>query len=329
MTNHHDDLRVAPDPSRAEELRQRLHARLASRALGEPHGPDERRTASIPTADTDPDGEGDLIMLDTDDRPTAHTPTPGRRSPGRWLLVAAVVAVVAVAGALLVAADDDDETQVPATATPTTAPARDVMSVPEFASLEPGTYFIDADGDDATALRVTYEVADAGWSQWLGAVKFRDDGHVALSITTIDNLVRHGCTDHQMADPAVGPTVDDLATALSQLAPFVVTSPPADVTMFGYSGKHLQLTVPDLRVTGSGDNRQFADCTSGNLNSWAGGNIDGSFFGYNADPGATEDYWILDVDGTRVVVITLEIPGAPAEDRAELQAIFDSISIEP
>ena len=32
---------------------------------------------------------------------------------------------------------------------------------------------------------------------------------------------------------------------------------------------------------------------------------------------------------TRLVLITLEIPGSPAQDRAELQAMFDSISIEP
>ena len=50
----------------------------------------------------------------------------------------------------------------------------------------------------------------------IGAVKFGDnDGHVAVSITTVVNLARHGCRDHLSADPPVGPTVDDLATALS------------------------------------------------------------------------------------------------------------------
>jgi hypothetical protein len=332
MTNHHDELRVAPDPARAEELRQRLHARLASGSPAEPLVPTERAVASIPSADTDPDDrEGDLIMLETEDRPIGHEPPrPGRRSPSSWLLVAAAVAVLAVVGAVLVAAaGDDDETQVPATDTTAPAPAQDIADLPEFSELEPGPYFIDPDGDDATPLRVTYDVAAEGWSQWPGAVKFQDDGHVALSIMAIDNLVRHGCTDHRLADPAVGPSVDDLAIALSQLAPFEVTSPPSDVTMFGYEGKHLQLTVPDLPVTGSGETREFAGCTDGNLNSWSGENHDGAFYGYNADPGTTEDYWILDVDGTRLVFITLEIPGSPAQDREELQAIFDSISIEP
>jgi hypothetical protein len=54
--------------------------------------------------------------------------------------------------------------------------------------------------------------------------------------------------------------VEELATALADLAPFRVTSPPEDVTTYGYSGKHLELTVPDLPVEGSGDHRRFPGC---------------------------------------------------------------------
>lgn len=58
-----------------------------------------------------------------------------------------------------------------------------------------------------------YEIAAEGWSTWVGAVKFgEDEGHVAVSITTVTNLVSDGCSDHSHADPPVGPTVDDLAT---------------------------------------------------------------------------------------------------------------------
>ena len=55
-----------------------------------------------------------------------------------------------------------------------------------------------------------------------------------LSITTVTNLATDGCLDPTPLDPPVGPTVDDLATALSQLAPFEVTAPPTDVTLVGY-----------------------------------------------------------------------------------------------
>ncbi len=131
----------------------------------------------------------------------------------------------------------------------------------DFPPLEPGTYSIDPDADPSTPLRVVYEVPVEGWSSWIGAAKFSDDGQVGttpisamlVSITSVTNLVRHGCRDHSPADPPVGPSADDLATALADLAPFRVTSPPKDVTIYGYSGKHLELTVPDMPFEVRGD----------------------------------------------------------------------------
>ena len=115
----------------------------------------------------------------------------------------------------------------PAPSEPSPTPTvQDIMELAPFAPLEPGTYFIDPDGDPSTPLRVVYEVAAEGWSQWIGAATFADDGHVGVSITTVTNLVRHGCRDHSWADPPVGPSVGDLAAALADLAPFRVTSPP-------------------------------------------------------------------------------------------------------
>ena len=62
---------------------------------------------------------------------------------------------------------------------------------------------------------------------WIGAGRFNDDnGHVSVSITTVVNLVADGCVDHSWADTPVGPSVDDLAAALTDLAPFQVTSEP-------------------------------------------------------------------------------------------------------
>jgi hypothetical protein len=186
-----------------------------------------------------------------------------------------------------------------------TPTVQDIMELPYFSPLEPGTYFIDPDLDPSTPLRVVYEVPFEGWSMWIGAAKSSDDGHVGVSITTVTNLVRHGCRDHSWADPPVGPSVDDLAAALADLAPFRVTSPPKDVTIYGYSGKHLELTVPDLPVEGEGDDRRFTECVGGNLKSWVAA-IDttpgDAFYGYNGEPGRTEEFWILDIEGTRLMI---------------------------
>jgi hypothetical protein len=213
-----------------------------------------------------------------------------------------------------------------ASATPS---ALDVMELELEGSLEPGTYRIDPDRDPSTPLTVEYEVAAEGWSQWIGAAKFTEQGQVAVSITTVENLVRNGCHDHSPADPAVGPSVDDLATALADLAPFRVTSSPEGVTVYGYRGKYLELTVPDLPVAGD----HFSGCTDGKLQSWMSPNLgtppgENAFWGYNAEPGHTEGFWILDVDGTRLVIEANWSPTSPPSDLAEMHAILDSIRIE-
>lgn len=217
----------------------------------------------------------------------------------------------------------------PAPSEPSPTPTvQDIMELAPFAPLDPGTYFIDPDLDPSTPLRVVYEVPVDGWSQWIGATKYADDGHVGVSITTVTNLVRHGCRDHDPADPPVGPSVDDLATALTDLAPFQVTSPPADITIYGYRGKYLELTVPDLSVEGRGDDRRFTGCVGGSLEGWIGEPWFGAFYGYTG-PGYTEEFRILDVDGTRLMIVAERSPGSPRKDLAEQRAILDSIQIEP
>jgi hypothetical protein len=208
---------------------------------------------------------------------------------------------------------------------------QDIIELEPFAPLEPGTYFIDPDLDPSTPLRVVYEVPFEGWSMWIGATKSSDDGHVMVSITTVTNLVRQGCRDHSWADPRVGPSVDDLAAALADLTPFRVTSPPKDVTIYGYRGKYLELTVPNLPVEGVGDDHHFAGCEEGTLKSWVAA-IDtepgDAFYGYNGEPGRTEEFWILDVDGTRLMIEANWSPASPRKDVAETRAILDSIRIE-
>jgi hypothetical protein len=254
-----------------------------------------------------------------------------RTHHGRSLVLAALLAL----GACAPGREAADPT-IPSPTAPgdpsLTPTVQDIMELPDFSPLEPGTYLIDPDLDPSTPLRVVYEVPVEGWSQWIGAAKFSDGGHVGVSITTVTNLVRHGCRDHSWADPPVGPTVDDLAVALAHLAPFRVTSPPEDVTIYGYSGTHLELTVPDLPVEREGDDRRFTGCVGGNLKSWVAA-IDtepgDAFYGYNGEPGRSEEFWILDVDGTRLMIEANWSPASPRKDVAEMRAILGSIRIQP
>ena len=146
------------------------------------------------------------------------------------------------------------------------------------------------------------------------------------------NLVRHGCTDHARADPPVGPAVTDLATALADLAPFKVTAPPSDITLAGYRGKRVELTVPDLAVEGKGDERRFTQCVGGRLKSWVDPlsqpHEEDAFYGYTG-PGYIEEFWILDVQGSRLVIAAGRSPDSPPAHTAEMRAILDSIRIAP
>jgi hypothetical protein len=53
-----------------------------------------------------------------------------------------------------------------------------------------------------------------------------------------------------------------------------------------------------------------------------------AYYSYTG-PGYVEEFWILDVEGTRLMIASEQSPGSPQDDLAELQAILDSIRIEP
>lgn len=220
-------------------------------------------------------------------------------------------------------------------ASPTTVvdqEVQDMWDLPLLQPVEPGIYFMDPDLDPSTPLRVVYDVSFEGWSQWAGTYKVgEDDGHVGVTITTVDNLVTDACIDHNHADPPIGPSVEDLVNAMSELTPLEVTLAPEEVTAYGYDGIHLEWTVPDLPVEPSGGGVRFSDCHGGELRSWVAPfdtPPDDAFYGYTG-PGYTEEFWILDVDGTRLMIAAERSAGSPQQDLDEQQAILDSIRIEP
>ncbi|MCD6022992.1 MAG: hypothetical protein K0R20_2702 [Actinomycetia bacterium] len=248
---------------------------------------------------------------------------------GRFLLVLCLGIAMAAVGC----ASGEPTTPPPvAPSDPSPTPtAQDVMELENFAPLEPGTFVIDPDADPSTPVRVVYEVRAEGWSEWIGAAKFSQDGHVGVSITTVTNVVRHGCRDHRWVEPPVGPSVDDLAAALTDLAPFRVTSPVEDVSIYGYRGTYLELTVPNLPVEREADTVRFTGCVEENLKSWVAP-IDtepgDAFYGYTG-PGYTEEFWILDVEGTRLMIAAGRSPDSPPQDVQEMRAILGSIRIAP
>jgi len=184
-----------------------------------------------------------------------------------------------------------------------------------------------------TPVRILYTVPAAGWSAFLGPYNDVVDGEelqrVTVNFADIRNLTVDACADQVPLDPAVGPTVDNLASALATLPPFEVVSPPSDVTAFGYSGKHLEITVPaHLPWQSGGSTPLFTDCDGRVLETWIAPPLSFAYYGYTA-PGDIEEFWILDVEGRRIAISALRSANASAEMLAEQQAILESIVIQP
>ncbi len=202
---------------------------------------------------------------------------------------------------------------------PGTVPS--VFSVPgDFAELDETTYWVDPDFDTCTPLQAFFTIPAPGWLAWTGTFKNdAEDRHVGISIVTVTNLVVDGCSNHGLAVPPVGPGVDDLATALAELRPFVVRSGPSDVTVDGYDGKYLEVQLPETT--------DLSTCVDGEVISWDAAVLSYPFHGYFV--GLIEEFWILDVEGSRLAVIANRSPDSPRADVAEMRAILDSIEIEP
>ena len=183
--------------------------------------------------------------------------------------------------------------------------------------LEAGTYVTTPFPDDSMRFTLTFPV---GWRAFTDFAFLPVDPRgseapdgMAFGFFKIGGLYADPCFSGGAADVEVGTTVDDLASAFVDQTAYEVTG-PTDVTLAGYSGKRVDLALPDDLGTSS--------CGYEDFTLWPGSP-------YSQGPGNLWHVSMLDVDGTPVVVMTNDFEGTPAEDRAELQAILDSLRIEP
>jgi hypothetical protein len=166
------------------------------------------------------------------------------------------------------------------------------------------------------AILVTITVPD-GWAGILGTIVLADKGNdpgvgAGLLVGRGGWLLSDPCTKAMHAVPpdiAVGPSVDDFANALAD-HPLLDVTDPVDVTLAGYSGKYVDLQVPaDISMC-----EVYRPFDPGL---------------YAQGPSHQWHLWILDVDGLRFVVQSTDYAGTSKKHRSELQAIVDSIHIEP
>jgi hypothetical protein len=147
------------------------------------------------------------------------------------------------------------------------------------------------------------------------------NNNVFLSVwpVAVENVYSDPCHwQSSLLDPPVGPTVDELATALGNQAMRAATV--EDVTLGGYSGKVVHQSLPaDL---------DFTTCDLGMVGAWSEAGTEEPSRTLQS-PGELDDVYIVDVEGVRVVVTASWLPSSAAATVTELEGMLDSLTIEP
>jgi hypothetical protein len=144
----------------------------------------------------------------------------------------------------------------------------------------------------------------------------KPNGRGAVVFDIVANIYTDSCPS-VLVDPPVGPTVDDLASAWANLPGYDATA-ASDITVDGFPGKQVEFTVPDY-------NKDGGDCPYGDfkLLEAVGG---GAYWAQG--PNQHHRLWILDVNGTRLVIAATSFPNTLPQDRAAIDGILASIQID-
>jgi hypothetical protein len=159
MTDHHDQLKVAPDPARAEELRLRLHARLAG-VMGVA---DLESARPDPAERVAPQPEISIPAISTPHRPTHR----------RWLAAAAAVVAIGAAS-VAISVRDSGDAGLSTTPTVTPLPGEEIRVSAD--AIELGTGLVGEVDQVARADGRTYVIAGRYQSEQEAVLGAFDDG---------------------------------------------------------------------------------------------------------------------------------------------------------
>lgn len=299
----------------AEEILQRASSQSTGSLATRSRFNDQRHVLNqVPVPFTEE--EATMIDLETPSQTNEH-----RKGPKRVLLAGLLTAAAVVVIALVAIREEEpvspaNQPSTTATALPTTPPQA-LFGTPDE-QLAPGTYYVDVvDGAPTPQILVT---VGAGWGSDGSWSIGKGEGQV-MTFSRPDRVFVDACHPADGYHPGPLTTLDGLVTALSEQGGWVDVTTPSDISIDGYSGKAFQRTTP----------ADFSACTTGgfypDFPSWENGsgtNLGWSYY----PPGDSETVWVLDFDGTVIILETRVNAGQPAEAHAELAALLDSIRIE-
>jgi len=272
--------------------------------------------------------------------PAWSTPTMNRFATIA-LGAAAVVAVILVGSQLLGSPNGGLGGQPTATPeasvadpTPEPAPSSSVWTgIPEGPVVVTNTA--------TSPVQVTVDIASPGWFPLadLDAVTKDDDGldppesvgaaflAWAWPAGTEFNVYGDPCQWSRTIPEAPATTPDEIAAALATQAEADATA-PVDVTVGGYAGKAITLHVPlSYDLPNASRDEKFADCDESLYVFYGVG--DDVEAGRNAQGGGQiDDLWILDVDGSIVILDAAYSPATPADLVEELRSMAESATFE-
>ena len=233
------------------------------------------------------------------------------------LTAVAAVALVLLGLRILPGARVGEPPSATSTPAPTVSPTPIRLSS-TVGRLQAGTYRVDAPYPADILVSVPDGWTKFGEGTFIGVNKNNalPPKGIGLAFVVIDNVYTDGCRwQKALMAPPLGPSVEDLVNAFAALKDRHPTN-VKDITVSGFSGKQIEISVPN--------GVDVKSCFAGQYRSWTTG--DGGFR-YESAAGQQTRYWILDVRGQRVVLDATWFPGSSASDRAELDSVLSSIQI--
>jgi hypothetical protein len=233
--------------------------------------------------------------------------TTGLRPVAILLAVVALLAL-GVGGAVYVASRPEATPTPTVLPSPTTSPLA-VLPMPPSGALVAGRYRLEVPDSPVT---VDLTIGE-GWTSGDWYIMNPPEFTHHISFWTVGNVNEDACDwNGTLPNPPIGPTVDDLVSALDAQKNTDMSA-PIEVEVGGHAGKQVTVQIaadftppegtcdPDLTIWVGPDGEQGRSVTA---------NLDNP----------PDTVWILDVDGQRVVIVTTYDPSD-----AEAQMVMDSL----
>jgi hypothetical protein len=141
-------------------------------------------------------------------------------------------------------------------------------------------------------------------------------GFILWPASAADNTYADPCKGTPL-DPPAGPSVAELAAAVSTVPGTDLVSGPSAVTVGGYPAQHVVITVPE-----------DIGCAPEQFYLWYDADPSGELGRYATALSSTIYVWIIDVDGTIVWIDGETYATSGPEAAQEVQQIVDSIQFE-